>query len=222
MKKQTLKWIISVFITSGIFTSVIEIVLPKVWSENKPPLAIINVNKHIGHAPLKIILDGVNSKDPEGKKLSYNWQIDNQFLSNGSVVKHTLEVPNEYHVLLTTKDHRGLQSTASTIIKVLHGFEGAIETFNIYLKASIEYDIETIKDCFTIKGQHVLVEHLNSVTPEEVKDFAKDAISTYSILEKEYVSDNELHLKLKFFDTEKEGWMIFKLEENKWKIDGER
>lgn len=111
--------LVSILASGGILAAIISFALPRIWPKNKPPTAVITINEMEGKAPLKILADGLQSSDPEGKKLTFEWAIDEIIVSSEPSFTRTIESPGLYTIVLTVMDHDGLKSMDSKIIKVL-------------------------------------------------------------------------------------------------------
>ena len=81
---------------------------------NKPPVAKVTTDNHIGEIPFTVIFDASTSYDPELSKLNYNWNFgDGTLINNGSeIISHTYTQIGEYKVELTVKDERGFTNKA--------------------------------------------------------------------------------------------------------------
>ena len=112
-------WIFSILIAGGAATAIINFALPRIWPDNKPPTAKIDINSVKGPVPLKIICDAAKSSDPEGKPLQYEWFLDGTSVSMKSSFERTLEKPDTYNIKLVVRDHKGLQETDSIFVEAI-------------------------------------------------------------------------------------------------------
>lgn len=104
--------------SAGILAAIVSFLLPKFWPENKPPIAKIAINKTKGAAPLKITANGLQSSDPEGRPLSFQWTINDKAVSIKDSFEQVIDTPGLKTIVLTVTDPGGLRSTSSTIVEV--------------------------------------------------------------------------------------------------------
>ncbi len=96
---------------------------------NHSPTASIHVSDSVGEAPLKVVLDGSGSSDPENDSLSYSWNSgDGSISSKGKIVEHVFANPGTYSVTLTVTDKQGLSSAAKTTIIVNAASEPPVDS----------------------------------------------------------------------------------------------
>jgi hypothetical protein len=83
---------------------------------NAPPVAVAGPDREIwiGGANDAVLLDGTGSHDPDGKALTFAWQIGNGDAKLGERVRHTFTAPGEYPVSLTVTDPSGLSCGTAT------------------------------------------------------------------------------------------------------------
>lgn len=90
---------------------------------NRPPQAVLNVNKAEGIAPLTVTFDARSSQDEDGTVMRYRWQwreedgIDDRF-DNFRRLERTFGYPGEYDVTLFVRDNEGAQASATAHISV--------------------------------------------------------------------------------------------------------
>jgi PKD repeat protein len=88
---------------------------------NQPPNAIITANPTNGSPPLVVNLDGTASSDPEGRPLTYSWDLngDDTFGdASGPTASYTYTTAGVYHPALRVTDEQGASDTASVTITV--------------------------------------------------------------------------------------------------------
>jgi len=81
---------------------------------NRPPVAAIVSNVTAGKHPLKVMLDGGGSSDPDGDSLKYKWNNGKE----GPKQQVVFAKPGTYTVTLTAADSNGAKHTASQVIHV--------------------------------------------------------------------------------------------------------
>jgi cytochrome c len=85
---------------------------------NRNPIAVSNVSKTVGAAPLAVTLSAKESMDHDaGDQLSYEWKIGN-VKRTGAELKHTFVKPGVYNVVLTVSDQHGGKGSTTTQVKV--------------------------------------------------------------------------------------------------------
>ncbi|MBW2428572.1 MAG: PKD domain-containing protein, partial [Deltaproteobacteria bacterium] len=80
-------------------TTTIEVFQPE--DRNNPPQAVIQVSPATGTAPLPVIFDAYRSRDPDGYIRTYNWKLDDRFLTNYRGFYYVFRTPGIYRVTLT-------------------------------------------------------------------------------------------------------------------------
>ena len=86
---------------------------------NQPPTAVITANPTNGPAPLTVSFDGTGSSDPEGKPLSYSWDLNGDGTfgdATGSTASYTYTTAGVYHPSLRVTDDQGASDTASVTV----------------------------------------------------------------------------------------------------------
>lgn len=155
MLKKLLAWGKEILIGGGVIAAIIIAIIGTPLKEffgNEPPSAILNVYPYEGEAPLEVTLLGTSSKDPEGKKLRYLWQINGDTISYSNVgeLKHLFKQAGLYHIVLTVFDKKGLSDSQNSRINVTEKiFLRNIETFYKgyfhFSKDSSRFSLLTIK-----------------------------------------------------------------------------
>jgi PKD repeat protein len=84
-------------------------------TENTAPIAIASANLLSGFAPLQINFTALESYDPDGEIISYQWNFDDG-LGTGETATHTYNNPGTYNVTLTVTDNRYTQTVSEPIV----------------------------------------------------------------------------------------------------------
>jgi large repetitive protein len=81
-----------------------------------PPVARSGGDREVwvGGANDAILLDGSRSIDPDGRALSFAWQIGDAGSAAGERVRHVIAAPGEYKASLTVSDPSGLSCGTAT------------------------------------------------------------------------------------------------------------
>ena len=82
---------------------------------NVAPVAAISALPQEGYAPLSVVLDGSDTRDPDGDALIYEWTFGDGETAIGATVVHEFD-EGTYEVTLTVTDTRGAVGTATTTI----------------------------------------------------------------------------------------------------------
>lgn len=87
-------------------------------SGNRPPVARIQASRTGGSLPLEVVLDGSRSSDPEGGRLSYAWDLDDNgsFETVGARQTVTFRRRGTYTVRLRVRDPQDATGVASVRI----------------------------------------------------------------------------------------------------------
>jgi glucose/arabinose dehydrogenase/PKD repeat protein len=86
---------------------------------NQPPTAVITASPANGPVPLTVSFDGTGSSDPEGKPLSYSWDLNGDGTfgdATGPTASYTYAVAGVYHPSLRVTDDQGTSDTASVTV----------------------------------------------------------------------------------------------------------
>jgi glucose/arabinose dehydrogenase len=86
---------------------------------NQPPTAVMTANPTNGPVPLTVNFNGSGSSDPEGKPLTYSWDLngDGSFGdATGSTASYTYTTAGIYQASLRVTDDQGASDTASVTI----------------------------------------------------------------------------------------------------------
>ena len=86
---------------------------------NQPPTAVITANPTNGPVPLTVSFDGTGSFDPEGKPLSYSWDLNGDGTfgdATGPTASYTYTTAGVYHPSLRVTDDQGASGTASVTV----------------------------------------------------------------------------------------------------------
>ncbi len=85
---------------------------------NTPPTAVISSSTGIGEAPLSIVFDGSGSTDNDGTIISYQWDMGDGTILQGSLVNHTYTIAGTFTATLSVTDNGNLTDSVSTPIIV--------------------------------------------------------------------------------------------------------
>jgi glucose/arabinose dehydrogenase/PKD repeat protein len=86
---------------------------------NQPPTAAVTADPTNGPVPLTVTFDGTGSSDPEGKPLSYSWDLNGDGTfgdATGSSAMSTYTTAGVYTARLRVTDDQGASDTASVTI----------------------------------------------------------------------------------------------------------
>ena len=86
---------------------------------NQPPTAVITANPNNGPVPLSVNFDGTGSSDPEGKPLTYSWDLNGDGTfgdATGPTASYTYTTAGVYHPSLRVADDQGASDTASVTV----------------------------------------------------------------------------------------------------------
>jgi glucose/arabinose dehydrogenase len=86
---------------------------------NQPPTAVITASPTNGPTPLTVSFDGTGSTDPEGKPLSYSWDLNGDGTfgdATGSTASYTYTTAGVYHPSLRVTDDQGATDTTSVTV----------------------------------------------------------------------------------------------------------
>jgi len=86
---------------------------------NQPPTAAITANPTNGPVPLTVDFDGTGSSDPEGKPLSYSWDLNGDGTfgdAAGPTASFTYMTAGVYHASLRVTDDQGATDTTSVTV----------------------------------------------------------------------------------------------------------
>ena len=95
---------------------VVEVTAPQ--TINTPPTAVISSSTGVGEAPLSIVFDGSGSTDRDGTITSYQWDMGDGTLLQGSQVNHTYTMAGTFNATLSVTDNGNLTDSVSTPIVV--------------------------------------------------------------------------------------------------------
>ena len=88
---------------------------------NQPPTAVITASPTNGPVPLTVSFDGTGSSDPEGRPLSYSWDLNGDGTfgdATGSTASYTYTTAGVYHPSLRVTDDQGATDTTSVTVTV--------------------------------------------------------------------------------------------------------
>jgi PKD repeat protein len=85
---------------------------------NEPPTAQLTATPTSGEAPLTVAFSSAGSTDPEGKALTYLWNLGNGTTSTLANPSASYSNPGTYTITLTVTDDVGQKASASTLVTV--------------------------------------------------------------------------------------------------------
>ena len=86
--------------------------------QNQMPVIEFEIPEEV--YPYQVIgLNGMNSSDPEGDNLTYEWLIDREHFSSSAVDAHFFEEEGLHHIMLIAKDSKGLRNYITKKIRVV-------------------------------------------------------------------------------------------------------
>src|SRR5262249_24693816 len=86
---------------------------------NQPPAAVITATPTNGPIPLTVSFDGTGSSDPEGKPLTYSWDLNGDGTfgdATGPTASYTYTTAGVYHPSLRVTDDQGATDTAPVTV----------------------------------------------------------------------------------------------------------
>lgn len=85
---------------------------------NKPPVARILLSPSAGIYPLSVNFNGTASSDPDGRIVSYAWNMGDSSIDDRGQFVHVYHSPGIYKVKLVVTDNRGDKSSATAQVTV--------------------------------------------------------------------------------------------------------
>lgn len=89
--------------------------------DDDPPEARIYISSTIVEVNQPVNLNANNSFDPEGEKLTYEWEIGGHIWSDMNNLTYSFPSPGNYAVVLTVEDPSGNTDTATVLVDVISG-----------------------------------------------------------------------------------------------------
>ncbi len=89
--------------------------------DDDPPEARIYISSTIVEVNQPVNLNANNSFDPEGEKLTYEWEIGGHIWSDLKNLTYSFPSPGNYTVVLTVEDPSGNTDTATVLVDVISG-----------------------------------------------------------------------------------------------------
>jgi glucose/arabinose dehydrogenase/PKD repeat protein len=89
------------------------------YTVNQPPTAVATATPTNGPVPLTVSFDGTGSSDPEGKPLTYSWDLNGDGTfgdATGSTASYTYTTAGVYRPSLRVTDDRGASDTTSVTV----------------------------------------------------------------------------------------------------------
>lgn len=96
----------------------------RIWPQNHPPQAELQVTPTVGPAPLEVTLNGAASHDPDGDDLEYSWTVDlNEVPIDKPALPYTFNQAKQYVVTLEVRDSNKLLDRAAATVTVNTSFD---------------------------------------------------------------------------------------------------
>jgi PKD repeat protein len=86
--------------------------------DNSPPVADARADRTSGSDPLTVNFDGSQSKDPDGRIVSYQWNFGDGYSEKTAIASHQYRNPQSYTAVLTVTDDKGMTDTDEIVITV--------------------------------------------------------------------------------------------------------
>jgi glucose/arabinose dehydrogenase len=89
------------------------------YAVNQPPTAVATATPTSGPVPLTVSFDGTGSSDPEGRPLSYSWDLNGDGTfgdATGSTASYTYTTAGAYDPSLRVTDDQGASDTTSVTV----------------------------------------------------------------------------------------------------------
>ena len=138
---------------------------------NQPPTAVVTASPTNGPVPLTVGFDGTGSSDPEGKPLSYSWDLNGDGTfgdATGSTASYTYTTAGVYHPSLRVTDDQGATDTS---VGHRHGREHRADRG--HRLARVEPDLEGRRHDQLLRPRHRRAgRHAAGVGAELVADHA--------------------------------------------------
>ena len=83
---------------------------------NRSPIAVLRADRTFGPAPLTVAFDGGGSHDPDGDRLTYEWDFGDGTRSTAVAPTHTYSSPGNFTAQLTVRDEFGDVDTEPIVI----------------------------------------------------------------------------------------------------------
>ena len=115
---------------------VVEVTAPQ--TINTPPTAVIAPSTGVGEAPLSIVFDGSGSTDRDGTITSYQWDMGDGTLLQGSQVNHTYTMAGTFNATLSVTDNGNLTDSVSTPIVVSPAVEPNIAPTAVLTASTVQ------------------------------------------------------------------------------------
>ncbi|UCF00548.1 MAG: PKD domain-containing protein [Deltaproteobacteria bacterium] len=80
---------------------------------NQPPIASFTADPPSGEAPLLVLFDATESRDPDGVVVFHNWDFGDGTAGSGEILTYEYEFPGTYTVSLTVTDDVGATDSAT-------------------------------------------------------------------------------------------------------------
>jgi PKD repeat protein len=84
----------------------------------RAPVALFDLDRKSGEAPLRVALDAARTFDPDAQALTFAWKFGDGGTAAGARAEHVFAAPGTYEVELTVTDADGLTSTRVETVTV--------------------------------------------------------------------------------------------------------
>ena len=102
---------------------------------NRRPVATIASNATVGGLPFEAEFSAIETQDPDGDSLTYQWAIDGELVSQEAILRHTFSEAGSYQLKLTVSDPSG--ETSSTEQAILAG--NALPQLDLAVDGNTQY-----------------------------------------------------------------------------------
>ena len=103
---------------------------------NQPPTAVASANSYSGTAPHTVTFSAINSTDPDGSLVSFDWDYGDGNTGYGITVTHTFTQAGYYPVVLTVTDNSGNSDSDTLYVDIYSGSGCPSIDFNTYTISS--------------------------------------------------------------------------------------
>ena len=87
-------------------------------ADNSHPVADARADRTSGSDPLTVNFDGSQSRDPDGRIVSYQWNFGDDYSEKTAIATHQYRDPQSYTAVLTVTDDKGMTDTDKIVITV--------------------------------------------------------------------------------------------------------
>ncbi|WP_321505920.1 PKD domain-containing protein [uncultured Methanoregula sp.] len=104
--------------TSKVFYDAVTIDIPlqiPSWENEKPVASLSAEPVRGGNSPLQVAFSAVNSSDPDGMVISYDWDFGDGETGSGARIVHAYPHSGVYNATVTVMNHRGAHSAPASV-----------------------------------------------------------------------------------------------------------